>query len=135
VSERRAEVAVGAVVRRGDELLLVRRAHEPEAGRWSVPGGRVEPGEGLVAAVAREVREETGLTVEVGELAGWTERIDDRHHYVILDFFATPVGSGAPAAGGDATDARWVAPDDLADLALVAGLQAALERVGAWPRR
>jgi ADP-ribose pyrophosphatase YjhB (NUDIX family) len=133
--ERRAEVAVGAIVRRGDELLLVRRAHDPAAGSWSVPGGRVEPGEGLVAAVAREVVEETGLAVEVGGLAGWTEHIDDDHHYVILDFFASPLGSDAPVAAGDATEARWVAPDELGGLVLVPGLREYLERVGAWPRQ
>jgi len=133
------EVAVAAIVRRRDRLLLARRAHEPQAGRWSVPGGRVEAGEPLREAVAREVREETGLVVEVGELAGWAERIDrgpDGHHYVILDFFASPVPPGAePAAAGDATELRWVTRDELGELALVDGLGEFLDRVGAWSRR
>ncbi|MYJ35492.1 MAG: NUDIX domain-containing protein, partial [Acidimicrobiaceae bacterium] len=71
----RAEVAVGAIVRRSDELLLVRRGHPPAVGEWSVPGGRVEPGELLMEAVVRELHEETGLRGVCGPLVGWVERI------------------------------------------------------------
>ena len=89
------EVAVGAIVRRGDDLLLVQRGRGTAVGRWSVPGGRVEFGEALADAVVREVREETGVLVRVTGFAGWVERHGDDpvpYHYVILDFFAEPTG-------------------------------------------
>lgn len=120
------EVAVGALVRRGDALLLVQRGRGPGTGRWSVPGGRIDVGERLTDAVAREVREETGLDVVVGELAGWTERIGDDpfpHHYVILDFFATAADpAAAPVAGDDAIDARFVPLPEVSEYPLVDGL-------------
>src|SRR5919109_2433206 len=109
------EVAVGAVVQRGDEVLLIRRARGTAVGQWSIPGGRVEFGEGLKAAVAREVREETGLEVRVGRFLGWAERIGDDpgpYHYVILDFAAEPVDEAATARPGDDADAvAWVRTD------------------------
>lgn len=86
---------------------MVRRAFEPAAGLWSVPGGRVEHGEYLHDALRREVREETGLEVEVGDLVGIFEVLGDPH-YVILDLAATVVGDAAPVAAGDAAEARWV---------------------------
>ena len=131
MSPRRPELAVGAIVVEAGSLLMVRRARAPGAGRWSVPGGRVEAGERVSDAVAREVSEETGVAVVPGELAGWVERIDDDHHFVILDFFASPRTSGsAPVAGDDAADARWVPTGEIAALDLVEGLLAFLEAVG-----
>ncbi len=118
----RAEVAVGAIVRRGDELLLVRRGREPAAGEWSVPGGRVEPGETLMEAVVREMHEETGLRGVCGPLVGWVERISDDHHFVILDFEATVTGDVTPVAGSDASEARWCPLSEVAALPLVEGL-------------
>ena len=112
----RVEVAVGAVVRRADKLLLVRRGREPGAGEWSVPGGRVEPGELLVEAVVRELREETGLRGVCGPLVGWVERISEDHHFVILDFEVTVTGDLAPTAGSDASDARWWPVSEVASL-------------------
>jgi 8-oxo-dGTP diphosphatase len=92
------ELAVGAVVVHAGCLLLVRRGSPPAAGLWSVPGGRVEPGETLTEAVAREVREETSLDVEAGELLGWVERRTGGHHYLIVDFWAVlRRGAGEPA--------------------------------------
>ena len=106
----RAEVAVGAVVRRGDEILLVRRGRGAAVGQWAIPGGRVEFGEGLKAAVAREVREETGLEVTVGRFLGWAERMGDDpapYHYVILDFAAEPLDPAAPVRPTAVRDRTW----------------------------
>lgn len=91
-------------------LLLVRRAHDPEAGRWSLPGGKVEPGESATAATAREVAEETGLDVEVGEEVGTVRRpAPDGRTFVIHDFRCRPRDPAArPRAGDDAADAAWV---------------------------
>jgi len=116
-----AQVAVGAVARRGDALLLVRRGHAPEAGRWTLPGGRLEPGESVPEAVVRELAEETGLDVACGDLVGWAERRGPDHHYVILDF-AVGVRGGTLRAGGDAVEAAWVPRHALASTDLVSGL-------------
>lgn len=105
-----------------DRLLVVRRGRGPAAGRWSVPGGRVEAGETLAEAVVREVREETGLEAVCGELVGWVERIGDGHHFVILDFRVQVLDAGDPVAGDDAAEAAWVPLTEVADLALVDGL-------------
>lgn len=94
---------------------MVRRAKEPAQGLWSVPGGSLEPGEYLADAVAREVKEETGLDIEVGELAGIFEVPGDTH-FVILDFLADPLGDTEPTAGDDVSEARWVALDDIEKL-------------------
>ena len=126
MTDSSVEVAVGAVVRRGAEILLVRRGRGPGVGRWSLPGGRVEFGETLRAAVAREVAEETGLDVEVSRFVGYAERMGREpfaHHYVILDFAATPVDAEAPLrAGDDAEAAAWFPCSELPDVGLVAGL-------------
>jgi len=118
----RAEVAVGAIVRRSGELLLVRRRRSPAAGEWSVPGGRVEPGELLMEAVVRELHEETGLRAVCGPLVGWVERTGEDHHFVILDFEATVTGDLEPVAGSDAAEARWWPVSEVAALPLVEGL-------------
>jgi 8-oxo-dGTP diphosphatase len=96
-------VAVGGIAVADGALLLVQRATDPQAGRWTIPGGRVEAGEGLADAVERELLEETGLAVRCGELVGWAERMGPGYHFVILDF-AVAVSDHAPepVAGGDA---------------------------------
>jgi len=116
----------GAVVRDdAGRLLLVRRGRAPRAGRWSLPGGRVEPGETPAAGGARGVAEETGLTVEIGELLA-TVAIGD---YVVHDFAARVVG-GELRAGDDADDVRWCSLADARLLPLTDNLLDELERMG-----
>ena len=111
-------VGVGAVIVDGDRVVLVKRAHEPLKGEWSLPGGSVEVGETLVDAVAREVREETGLTVRVGPLVEVLDRVhrgaDGRveYHFVLLDYRCTVV-AGTLSHGSDASDACWARQDEL----------------------
>ena len=106
-------VSVGAVVIDGQRVLLVKRGQEPLKGRWSLPGGVVEAGEELHAAVVREVREETGLSVRAGDVVEVLDRItrdaDGRieFHYVIIDYLCQVVG-GTLACASDADDAQWV---------------------------
>ena len=111
-------IAVGAIIRHQDRLVLIRRDKEPAKGAWTFPGGAVELGESLEDAVRREVLEETGLQVELGEVAMVIDRVDRdeagvvRYHYIIVDYYARPVG-GALHPGGDVSDARWVGLADL----------------------
>ncbi len=116
------QVCVGAVVVDDDRLLLIRRGHGPAAGEWSVPGGRVELGELMVEALVREVKEETGLDVAVGDYIGYVERVGDEHHFVIHDFHATAFDTEPLIAGDDAAEVRWVDLSAVADLNLVEGL-------------
>jgi len=130
----RPEVCVGAVAVRDGRVLLVRRGHGPAAGQWSVPGGRVEWGETLAAAVVREVAEETGLEVLCEEFVDWVERIGDQHHYVIADFRVTVLSDHPPVAGDDAAEARWVQVEELGVLDLTAGLRDFFARNGVLDR-
>ena len=114
-------VGVGAVVLEGGRVLLVRRANEPSKGEWSLPGGAVELGESLEEAVVREIREETGLDVEVGRVVEVLDRVRRdaagrvEYHYVIVDY-ACAIRGGLLAAGTDAADVRWVDVAGLAQL-------------------
>jgi 8-oxo-dGTP diphosphatase len=130
-------VCVGAVVVDDDRLLLVRRALPPSAGFWSVPGGRVEPGETLAQAVVRELAEETGLEGVCGSLVGWSEILPDDDgadgfddHLVILDFTVTLLEGTEPIAGTDAGEARWVPLAEVAEMLLVPGLAEFLHEHG-----
>lgn len=111
-------VGVGAVIVERGRVVLVKRAHEPLKGEWSLPGGSVEVGETLADAVAREVLEETGLRVRVGSLIEVIDRVhrssDGRveYHFVLLDYRCTVV-SGVLTHGSDAADACWASRDDL----------------------
>lgn len=116
------ELCVGAVAVRDDAILLIRRGTPPGQGLWSVPGGRVQRGETLAEAARREMWEETGLEGEVGEAVGWTELIGRRRHYVVVDFWVTVASDAAPTAGTDASDAAWVALEELEEWDLVDGL-------------
>ena len=109
------QIAVGAIVVKDGRLLMVQRAHDPGAGLWSLPGGRVEHGEYLADALRREVAEETGLEIDVQDLVGILEVVGDPH-YVILDYFAEVTGEDVPVAADDVSDARWVPLDEAASL-------------------
>jgi 8-oxo-dGTP diphosphatase len=129
----RPELCVGAVAVAEDRLLLVRRGRGPAAGAWSVPGGRVEPGETLAEAVLRELAEETGLEGVCDELIGWVERMGAEHHYVILDFAVTILEPSDPRAGDDAAEAEWVPLDEVAHRRLADGLAEFLHEHGIVP--
>ena len=127
---------VGAVVHddRG-RLLLVRRGNPPSRGLWSVPGGRVEPGETEEDAVVREVAEETGLEVTAGALIGRVRIPGDGVVFTVADFACSPTRPGqVPVAGDDAADAAWVDADRMAALPCTPGLVAALTGWGVLPR-
>lgn len=131
MTETLPEAGVGAVALSQGSILLIRRARPPSQGLWSLPGGRVHRGEGLADALRREMREETGLEVEVGKLAGVVERIypEEGFHYVILDYFVTVTG-GDLKAGGDVDEARWVPLHRIETVPLVPRLVEALVDFG-----
>jgi ADP-ribose pyrophosphatase YjhB (NUDIX family) len=116
-------VGVGAVIVEADRVLLVKRAHPPIQGQWSIPGGVLEVGEMVREAAIREAREETGLIVEPGELLGVFDRIlrdaelRVQYHYVLIDFLCRAVG-GELLAASDAAEVRWFKRDELAVLRL-----------------
>jgi 8-oxo-dGTP diphosphatase len=125
---------VGAVVRdRQGRLLLIRRGTEPGRGLWSVPGGRVEAGEDASSAAAREVLEETGVRVVVGDPVGVVERPGPGGvTYVIEDFHAMPdpdAPQSDPRAGDDADEAGWFTEAELVGLDCVDGL---VETLRSW---
>lgn len=118
----REVAAVGAVAVRDGRLLLVQRGHPPAIGQWSVPGGKVEPGESDTQAVAREVAEETGLQVRVGPLIGEVSRAGlGDVVYRIRDYVVEIVG-GVEQAGDDAADLAWVPLGELSERDLTEGL-------------
>jgi 8-oxo-dGTP diphosphatase len=121
---------VGAVIKDAQgRLLLIKRGHAPGAGLWSLPGGRTEAGETDTEALVREMREETGLLVEAEALIGSVRRpAGDGGVFDIRDYAATVTG-GTLRAGDDAAEARWVAPSELAALALTDGL---IETLTSW---
>ena len=111
-------VGVGAVVVRGDRALIVRRAHEPRKGEWSLPGGLLDLGESLADAARREVKEETGLEVELGPVIETFDRVHRdsegriRYHFVIVDFVCWS-RTGEAVAGSDAEAVEWVTADEI----------------------
>ena len=122
---------VGAIiVDAAGRLLLIKRGHEPGMGLWSIPGGRVEPGETDEQAVIREVREETGLVVRPGRLIGAVRRTAPGGAVLDIRDYAATVAGGTLAAGDDADDARWAGRADLAGLPLTDGLVDALTEWG-----
>ena len=118
------QLAVSAAIFRDRKVLLVRRARSPAKGYYSLPGGRVEFGETLKAAVQREVREETGLKVEIIGLAGWREVVPSvagGGHYLIMSFAARWM-SGEVMLNDELNDHKWLEPDDLGGLKITGGL-------------
>lgn len=128
----RPVTGVGAVIVAGGKIVLVKRAHAPLEGEWSLPGGVVEVGETLEAAVAREVLEETGLVVDVGPVIDVFDRImldaadAVQYHFVLVDYLCRPRG-GALVHGSDASDVALVDPRDLGRFHLN---EKALEMIG-----
>lgn len=122
----RPQLAVSAAIFRDGKVLLVRRARRPGLGLYSLPGGRVEYGETLAEAVAREVAEETALTITVAGLSGWREVVPDPQrgttgHYVILSF-AARWAAGDIHLNDELDDAQWRGPGDFAGLTTTDGL-------------
>ncbi len=120
-------VGVGALICRPEtgQVLLIQRGREPNKGLWSLPGGLVDVGESLTAAVVREVAEETGLTVQPGPFIATFEPIVRdaqgrvRFHYVVLDYLAYYQG-GEPHAGDDAAGIGWFTLAEMAALPMMA---------------
>ncbi len=131
----RVDCVGGIVTDPAGRLLLIKRGKEPALGCWSVPGGRVESDETLIEATAREVLEETGLAVVVGELVGTVERdAPDGSVYVIYDFACTPAGDTLTvAAGDDAADVGWFSPAEVPTLNCAPGLIEAFVDWGLLP--
>jgi 8-oxo-dGTP diphosphatase len=126
---------VGAVIKDDQgRLLLIKRGHEPGAGLWSIPGGRIEPGETDAEALVREMREETGLAVEAGPLLGRVRRpaqdgpAAGGQEGTVLDIrdYAATITGGTLRPGDDAAEARWVAVSELPSLPITEGLVEAL---------
>mgnify|MGYP002153787573 CR=1 FL=1 len=130
-------VGVGVLIRDGERYLLIRRAADPDAGLWSIPGGLVEVGEKAADAAVREAREETGLDVEVAEVLGVVDRIvkDEslrvKYHFVIVDYLATPKG-GSLMPASDALDALWVKAEDFKNYELTPTLIDLLKKIGLY---
>lgn len=114
-------IGVGAIVWRDDEVLLVRRAKPPRLGEWTLPGGAIDLGETAFAAAAREVAEETGLTVEPVEIVTTLDLIDRdsdgrvAYHYLLVEV-AAEWRAGEPAPDGDVAEARWARLDEIDDV-------------------
>ena len=118
------QLAVSGAIFRDGKVLLVRRSRSPGKGFYSLPGGRVEFGESLHTALHREVDEETGLKIEILELAGWREVLPGTGgggHYLIMSFAARWTAR-EPVLNDEHDDFKWLAPDALGDLKLTGGL-------------
>ena len=127
---------MGAVIRDDKgRLLLVKRGHEPGAGLWSLPGGRIEPGETDAEALVREMREETGLVIEPGPLLGTVRRPAGDGAVIDIRDYAATVTGGTLTPGDDAAGARWVSAADLGSLTITEGLVETLTDWGVLGRR
>jgi 8-oxo-dGTP diphosphatase len=133
-------VGIGAIIIEGARVLLVKRAHPPIQGQWSIPGGVLEVGELVREAAVREAREETGLIVEPGELLGVYDRVlrneekRVQYHYVLIDFLCRRVG-GELMAASDAAEVRWFTREELPSLKLAEDTQDVIRKGFAKLRR
>jgi 8-oxo-dGTP diphosphatase len=127
---QRPQLAVSAVIFRGGKLLLLKRAKSPGHGFWSLPGGRVEFGESLHIALAREVDEEAGLKIDIVALAGWREVLPaaggSGGHYLIMSF-AARWAAGEVRLNEEHNDFQWIEPGRFGDLKLTGGLGEVVE--------
>jgi mutator protein MutT len=127
-------VGVGTVTIKNGKILLVRRAFDPGAGKWSIPGGLVEVGEKLSEAAMRETEEETGIQVEILELINVFDMIDlddarrVKYHYVLVDFLSKPIG-GKERTCDEVTDIKWVTFDEAKTMDLTKTARKALEEL------
>jgi len=128
-------IGVGGITIYGDRVLLVRRASEPLAGQWSVPGGALELGESLKQGVERELLEETGVAVEALDVVEILDRVlrlpDGRvqYHYVLIDYLCRPRGAASdPKPGSDASDARWIQRGALGEYGLPPDMLLVIEK-------
>jgi ADP-ribose pyrophosphatase len=131
-------VGVGVLIEEDGRYLLVKRAAEPDAGLWSIPGGLIEVGEKAADAAVREALEETGLSVEIMNRVDVVDKIvrdddgDVKYHFIIIDFLARPL-SGEMRPMDDALDAAWAAPEDFIKYELTPTLVELLKRIGIYP--
>jgi len=127
-------VGVGTVTIKQGKILLVKRAFDPGAGKWSIPGGMVEVGETLSEAAARETEEETGIKVKVLELINVFDMIDRdsdskiRYHYVLVDFLSKPVG-GEERCSEEVNEIKWVAYEEAKNMDLTRTARKALDEL------
>lgn len=134
MSDRRSpQVGVGVVVIDQGRMLLVQRGRGILAGSWAIPGGKVRYGERLTDAAVREVREETGLDVALGEVVWAGESLGDsdppEHHFVLVDFTGKVTG-GEARAGDDAADVVFVPLRELRSWPLTPTMYDLLDRLG-----
>jgi 8-oxo-dGTP diphosphatase len=133
----RPVLGVGALILAEGKILLVERGREPLKGYWSLPGGAVETGELLEDAMRREVREETGIEVEVLCLLEIFERImhdakgNTEYHFVLMDYLCRPAG-GTLAAADDASRVEWFTESELAGLKITDGTPAVIAKAFRW---
>lgn len=129
-------IGVGAIIMNRNKMLIVKRTNEPAKGLWSVPGGVVELGEQLHEALKREVKEETGLEVDIERLVAAVDNIvfDEegriQYHYVLLDYLCRPRG-GALKAADDVHDIQWVSLEALQSLPITPSLNRVIAKIGA----
>ena len=125
--------AVGALIKKGDHILLVKRRYEPNQGKWSIPGGMIELGETVRDAVGREIEEEVGLKIEVEDIVDVVDNIihdekgNVRYHYIIIDFSATPI-SGELKGNTEVMDVKWFSSNDLRNLDITASTRKLLDK-------